>query len=79
LSAYKVDSINSGYLVFAYSSIKEIGTLVAQESENQIVNHLGRVNFFDKASINIEALKARPETVDMNEKKIIEVKEKRKT
>jgi hypothetical protein len=78
LKAYKVEPINSGYLVYAYSTVKEAGSSAAQEAENQIMNHLGRANFFDKALVNIEALKTDLETAEIIEKKITEVKEKRK-
>jgi hypothetical protein len=77
LKAYKVEPINSGYLVLAYRSIKEVGTLAAQEAEERITDHLGRANFFDKSLVDIETLREDPETAAMVEKKIIELKEKR--
>jgi hypothetical protein len=77
LKAHKVEPINSGYLVFAYSSIKEVEALAAREAEGRIVDHLGRVNFFDKTLVDIEALITDPETAAMVEKKIMNLKEKR--
>lgn len=77
LKACKAEPIDGGYLVFAYGTVKEAGTLAAREAEIQIMNHLGRTNFFDKALVDVEALKMDPETAELIEKKVAEVKEKK--
>ena len=74
LKAERVESIAGGYLVRAYNSSSEIGSRHAREVETQLINRLGKPHFFDKASVDIEALKTTPEEAAVVEEKIRELK-----
>lgn len=78
LKAEKVESINGGYLVQAYNSASEAGSPLAKQAETRIINRLGKQHFFDKASVNIEALKTSPEEAELVEEKIRELKAKKR-
>ena len=77
LPAHNVEPIDGGYLVRAYDSASDAGSPTAQEAERQIIEHLGRHHFFDKASVDIESLKTDPFTAALAEAKIKEKKAKR--
>jgi hypothetical protein len=74
LKAEKVESIDGGYLVQAYSSASEAGSPLARESETRIINQLGKHYFFNKAAVDIEGLRTSPEEAAFVEDKIRELK-----
>jgi hypothetical protein len=78
LKAEKVESIDGGYLVQAYCSPSKAGSSLAREAETRIMNRLGKLHFFNKASVDIEALKTSPEEAELVEEKIKELKAKKK-
>lgn len=78
LKAEKVESIDGGYLVQAYNSGSEAGSPLAKQAETRIMNRLGKQHFFDKASVDIEALKTSPEEAALIEEKIRELKAKKR-
>ncbi len=78
LKAEKLESIDGGYLVQAYESGSEAGSPLAKQAETRIINQLGKEHFFDKASVDIEALKTSPEEEVLVEEKIRESKAKKR-
>lgn len=77
LKAEKVESIDGGYLVQGYSTASEAGSPLAREAETQIISQLGKHHFFNKASVDLEALKTNPEEAAVVEEKIRELKAKK--
>ena len=69
-----VEEIDGGYLTRAYLSSSEAGSPSAQEKENQLATQLGKNHFFDKAMVNIDALRTDAETAEMVEEKIMQMK-----
>jgi hypothetical protein len=78
LKADKAESIDGGYLVQAYKTASEAQSSLAREAETQIINQLGKQRFFNKASVNIEALMTSPEEATLVEEKIRELKAKKR-
>jgi hypothetical protein len=78
LKGENVESIYGGFLVQAYKSASEAGSPVAEEAETRIANQLGRQHFFNKATVDIEALKTRPQDAAIVEEKIKELKATKK-
>lgn len=78
LKAVKVESVDGGYLVWAYNSASDAGSALARESEARIISQLGKKQFFDKAKVDVEALKTRPEEAALVEEKIRELKAKKR-
>lgn len=78
LKAEKVESIDGGYLVQAYGSGSQAGGSLARQAETRIGSQLGKQHFFDKALVNIEALKTSPEEAELVEEKLKEHKAKKK-
>ncbi len=79
LEADKVERLGDGYLVRAYPSVSAAGTEVARQSEGNIVDRLGREHFFDKAQVDIEALKTDEVTAARVEQQIQEIRAARKS
>jgi hypothetical protein len=78
LQADHVEKLGDGYLVRAYPSSNEAGTLAAHQAEGEIADSLGREHFFDKAHVNVESLKTDEVTAARVERKIAEIKKARK-
>jgi hypothetical protein len=78
LRAHIVEKLGHGYLVRAYRSIAEAGTSAALGAEAAIREQLGEDRFFDKALVNVEALKADDVTAKRVERQINQVKAARK-
>lgn len=78
LKAEQVEPIDGGSLVQAYKSASEAGSPLAREAETRIINQLGKQHFFNKATVNIEALKTGPEEAALVEEKIRELKAKKR-
>jgi hypothetical protein len=78
LQAFSVEKLDSGHLVRAYASSRDVGTPSAARAEAEIMDQLGREHFFDKAHVDIEALKTDDVTAARVEKRIAEIKAARK-
>lgn len=70
LKAERGESIDGGYLVQAYSLASEAGSSDAREAETSIINQLGKQHFFNKTSLDIDALKTSPEEAELVEEKV---------
>jgi hypothetical protein len=78
LRASTVEKLGDGCLVRAYPSSSEAGTPTAHQAEAEIMDQLGRQHFFDKAKVDVEALKTDEVTAARVERKIEEIKKARK-
>jgi hypothetical protein len=78
LRAHSVEKQDGGHLVRVYASSRDVGTPAAARAEAEIMNQLGREHFFDKAQVDIEALKTDEVTAARVERKIEEIKAARK-
>jgi hypothetical protein len=78
LQADQVEKLGDGYLVRAYPSSNEAGTPAAHQAEGKIEDQLGREHFFDKAQVNVEALKTDEVTAARVERKVEEIKKARR-
>ncbi len=74
LSSGDVENFKDGFLVKAYPSSKEIGSVFAKEAENLILEHLGKDIFFDKSHFDLNSLLLDEETEQLIEEKIREMK-----
>lgn len=79
LRAHRVESHRGGYLVWAYASISDAGTTAARKAEAEVIEQLGRQHFFDKAQVDIEALKVDEVTATRVERQIQEIRAARKS
>ena len=78
LRAHGVENLGGGHLVRAYASSSEMGSPAAAQAEAEIMDQLGREHFFDKAQVNVEALKTDEVTAARVERKIEEIKNARR-
>ncbi len=74
LRAHGVEKLDGGHIVRAYAASRDVGTPTAARAEAEIMDQLGREHFFDKAQVNIEALKTDEVTAARVERQIARIK-----
>lgn len=77
LSSRDIENFEDGFLVKAYRSSEEIGSVSANESENLILEHLGKHVFFDKSQFDLDSLLLDEETEQLMEEKMEEIKNRK--
>ncbi len=77
LSFAECEKTNSGILLRAYPSSEEIGSKTANESENLILQHLGKSHFFNKSLFDLDSLLFDSETETLINEKVKEIKSQR--